>query len=128
VLDPWQRQRIFFCSLCVQISSEAHQATYPMVTGDPFPGGKARMGRAADYSPPYRPEVRDVYELYFLPPYRLHGGSGTALHAISRHCNLRNTALFLHPTYFKISAILIQVESIFKSILLLLYIIDCLCF
>jgi hypothetical protein len=42
----------FSSSLCVQTGSEAHPASYPMCTGGPFPGGKARSGRDADHSPP----------------------------------------------------------------------------
>jgi hypothetical protein len=34
----------FSSSPCVQIGSEAHPASYPMGTGGPFPGGKARPG------------------------------------------------------------------------------------
>jgi hypothetical protein len=42
----------FSSSPCVQTSSEAHPASYPMGTGGPFPGGKARPGCDADHSPP----------------------------------------------------------------------------
>jgi hypothetical protein len=42
----------FSSSPCVQTGSEAHSASYPMGTGDPFLGGKARPGRDADHSPP----------------------------------------------------------------------------
>jgi hypothetical protein len=42
----------FSSSPCVQTGSEAHPASYPMGTGGPFPGGKARPGRDADHSPP----------------------------------------------------------------------------
>jgi hypothetical protein len=45
-------QRIFLPAPCVQIGSGAHPASYPMGTGGPFPGGKARPGRDADHSPP----------------------------------------------------------------------------
>jgi hypothetical protein len=40
----------FSCSLCVQTSSGSHPVSYPMGTGGPFPGGKARPGREADHS------------------------------------------------------------------------------
>jgi hypothetical protein len=43
----------FSSSPCIQTGSEAHPASYPMGTGDPFPGGKARPGRDADHSPPH---------------------------------------------------------------------------
>jgi hypothetical protein len=42
----------FSSSPCVQTGSGAHSASYPMGTGGPFPGGKARPGRDADHSPP----------------------------------------------------------------------------
>jgi hypothetical protein len=42
----------FSSSPCVQTGSEAHPASYPMGTGGPFPGVKARPGRDADHSPP----------------------------------------------------------------------------
>jgi hypothetical protein len=53
----------FSSSLCVQTSSEAHPASYPMGTG-----GKAQPGREADHSPPSGAEVKNEYELYFLSP------------------------------------------------------------
>jgi hypothetical protein len=39
-------------SPCVQTGSGDHPASYPVGTGGPFPGGKARLGRDADHSPP----------------------------------------------------------------------------
>jgi hypothetical protein len=42
----------FSSSPIVQTGSEAHPASYPMGTGGPFPGGKARPGRDADHSAP----------------------------------------------------------------------------
>jgi hypothetical protein len=47
----------FSSNLCVQTGSGAHPASYPMGTGGPFPGGKARPGRDADHSPPSSAEV-----------------------------------------------------------------------
>jgi hypothetical protein len=47
---------------CVQTGSGAHPASYPMGTGGgggPFPGGKARVGRDADYAPPTGAEVKN---------------------------------------------------------------------
>jgi hypothetical protein len=44
---------------CVQTGSGAHPASYPMGTGGPFPGGKARPGRDADHSPPASAEVKN---------------------------------------------------------------------
>jgi hypothetical protein len=46
----------FSSSLCVQTGSRAHPVSCPMGTGGPFPGGKARLGRDADHSPPYSAE------------------------------------------------------------------------
>jgi hypothetical protein len=46
----------FFSILCVQTGSEAHPASCPMGTGDPFPGGKARPGRDGDHSPHLEPK------------------------------------------------------------------------
>jgi hypothetical protein len=67
--DPRQRQRIFFCILCVHTGSgAAHPTSYPMGTGVPFPGGKARLGRGADNSPSSSAQVKHDYELYFLSP------------------------------------------------------------
>jgi hypothetical protein len=37
---------------------EAHPASFPMGTGSPFPGGKARPGRDSDHSPPSSAEVK----------------------------------------------------------------------
>jgi hypothetical protein len=41
----------FSSSLCVQTSSGAHPASYPMGTGGSFPGGKARPRRDAEHTP-----------------------------------------------------------------------------
>jgi hypothetical protein len=48
----------FSSSLCVQTGSGAHPASYPVGTGGPFLGGKARPGRDADHSPPSSAEVK----------------------------------------------------------------------
>jgi hypothetical protein len=48
----------FSSSPCLQTSSEAHPASYPMGTGGPFPGGKALPGRDADHSPHLVAEVK----------------------------------------------------------------------
>jgi hypothetical protein len=47
----------FSSNLCVQTGSGAHPASCTMGTGGPLPGGKARPGRDADYSPPSSAEV-----------------------------------------------------------------------
>jgi hypothetical protein len=39
----------FSSGLCVQTSSEAHPASYPMGTGGLFPGGKAWLGRDTEH-------------------------------------------------------------------------------
>jgi hypothetical protein len=49
----------FSSSLCVQTGSGAHPASCPMGTGGPFSGGKARLGRDADHSPPSSAEVEN---------------------------------------------------------------------
>jgi hypothetical protein len=49
----------FSSSLCVQTGSEVHPAPYPMGTGGPFPGGKARPGSDGDHSPPSSAEVKN---------------------------------------------------------------------
>jgi hypothetical protein len=59
----------FSSSPCVQTGSGAHPASYPMDTGGPFPGGKARPGRDADHSLPSSAEVKYEKELYLLSPY-----------------------------------------------------------
>jgi hypothetical protein len=48
----------FSSSLCVQTCSGPHPASYPMGTGGPFPGGKARPGRDAEHSPPPSAEIK----------------------------------------------------------------------
>jgi hypothetical protein len=48
----------FSSSPCIQTSSEAHPASYPMGTGDPFPRGKTRPGHDADHSPPSSAKVK----------------------------------------------------------------------
>jgi hypothetical protein len=48
----------FSSSLCVQTGSGAHPVSYPVGTGSPFPGGKARPGRDADHSPQSSAEVK----------------------------------------------------------------------
>jgi hypothetical protein len=41
----------FSSNLCVLAGSGAHPVSYAVVTGGPFPGAKARLGRNADHSP-----------------------------------------------------------------------------
>jgi hypothetical protein len=68
----------FSSSPCIQTGSGAHPASWPMDTGGPFPGGKARPGRDADHSPPSSAEVKNKLELYLLPPNASMACSGTA--------------------------------------------------
>jgi hypothetical protein len=49
----------FYCSLCVQTGSGAHQASYPMGTGGPFPRDKALPGHNSDRSLPTSAEVNE---------------------------------------------------------------------
>jgi hypothetical protein len=49
----------FSSSLCVQTGSGAQPASYPVGTGGPFPGAKARPGRGGDHSPPSSAEVEN---------------------------------------------------------------------
>jgi hypothetical protein len=51
------RAKDYSSNLCVQTGSGAHPASCTMGTGGPFPGGKARLGRDADHSPPSSAEV-----------------------------------------------------------------------
>jgi hypothetical protein len=51
------RGREFFFSPCVQTGSGAYPASYPMGTGGPIPGDKARPGRDANHSLPSSAEV-----------------------------------------------------------------------
>jgi hypothetical protein len=48
----------FSSSPCVQTSSGAHPASYPVGSGGLFPGGKVRPGRDADHSPLSSAEVK----------------------------------------------------------------------
>jgi hypothetical protein len=49
----------FSSSLCVQTSSEAHPASYPVGTGDSFPAGEARLRRDANCSSSSSTEVKN---------------------------------------------------------------------
>jgi hypothetical protein len=66
----FQRQRIF-SSLCVHTVSDVHPVAYPMGTGGPFAGGKARPRRDADNSPHLVPKSRMSRSCTFSPqsPY-----------------------------------------------------------
>jgi hypothetical protein len=53
---------------CVQTSSEAHTASYPMGTGGSFPGSKVWPEHHPDHSPPSSAKVKNEKGLYLLPP------------------------------------------------------------
>jgi hypothetical protein len=55
------RCKVFFSSLCVQTSFEAHPASYPMGTGGHFPGVKVRPERDADHSSTSSAKVKNAY-------------------------------------------------------------------
>jgi hypothetical protein len=59
VRSPAGAKDFFSSNLCVQTGSEPHPASCTMGTGGPFPGGKARLGRDADHSPPSSAEVEN---------------------------------------------------------------------
>jgi hypothetical protein len=56
---PDRGKKDFSSSLCVQTSSEAHPASYPIGIGCLFPGGKARPGRDVSHLPQSRAEVKN---------------------------------------------------------------------
>jgi hypothetical protein len=66
----------FFSSICVQTSSEAHPAYYPMCTAGPFPGGKHGRGVTLSTQPHLMPRSRMNKNNTTSYPWRLHGGSG----------------------------------------------------
>jgi hypothetical protein len=63
----------FSSSPCVETGSGAHPASFPMGTGGPFPGGKARPGRDADHSPHLVQRLSMSRSYASSPPKRLHG-------------------------------------------------------
>jgi hypothetical protein len=71
--------RNFSFSLCVQTSSEAHPASYPMGIEGPFPVVKRGRGVTLTTHPHLVPRSRIGRSYISSPPSRLHGGSGTAL-------------------------------------------------
>jgi hypothetical protein len=52
----------------VQTGSEAHPASYPIVTGSTFPGVK-RPAREADHSPPTSADVKKTWVYTSTPTY-----------------------------------------------------------
>jgi hypothetical protein len=69
----------FSCSLCVQTGFEAHPASCTVVTGCPFPGGKARMSLTSITHPHLVPRSRISRSYTFSPPSASMACSGTAL-------------------------------------------------
>jgi hypothetical protein len=69
-------EKDFSSSLCIQTSSEAHPASYPIGIRGSFPGGKARSGRDADHSAHLVPRSRMSRSYTSSPPWRLHGVAG----------------------------------------------------
>jgi hypothetical protein len=72
-----EKAKDFSSNLCVQTGSGAHAASYAIGIGGNFPGGKARPGHDAEYSPPSSVVVKNEQELHLLspkaPPRRLVG-------------------------------------------------------
>jgi hypothetical protein len=62
----------FPCILSVQISSETHPASYPMGTGDPFPGVKRGRGVTLIAHPHLVRRSRMNRNYTSSPPWRLH--------------------------------------------------------
>jgi hypothetical protein len=56
----------------IQTGSRAHPASYPVGTGNTFPGGKGQ-GCEAGLSPPSSAEVKEYVELHPHPATRFHG-------------------------------------------------------
>jgi hypothetical protein len=71
--------KYFSSSLCDHTSSEAHQASYSMDSGGPFPGGKAWPRRDADHSTHLVPRSKTSTSYVSFPPWRLVGDSWRAL-------------------------------------------------
>jgi hypothetical protein len=80
-------------SICVQTISEAHPASYPMGTGGPFPGGKARPERDDDHLP--HPVPRSIMRSYFSsPPWLLHSVVGQRYFTMQSIYSSMNTVNF----------------------------------
>jgi hypothetical protein len=69
----------FSSSLCVQTTSEADPAFYPMGTGSPFLGIKRGWGVMLATHPHLMLRSRVSRSYIASPPWLLHGGSGTTL-------------------------------------------------
>jgi hypothetical protein len=60
--------RVIYKIHVIQTGSGVHPASYPMGTGDSFPGVK-RQGREADHSPLTSAEVKKMWIYTSTPPY-----------------------------------------------------------
>jgi hypothetical protein len=65
--ESWEMQE-FSLLHSAQTGSGAHPASYPMDTGDSFPGSKP-PGRDAHHSPPTSVEVKNTWIYTSTPPY-----------------------------------------------------------
>jgi hypothetical protein len=68
----------FSSSLCVQTSSLAYPAFYPLGTSDPFPGVKLGQGVMLTTHAHLVPRSRMSRSYISSPSWHLHGGSGRA--------------------------------------------------
>jgi hypothetical protein len=82
----------FFSSLCVETIFEAHPASYALGTGDPYPGVKGDRDVRLTTQPLPGPRSRMSRRNASYPPWRLHGGSGTALDYFYVYLNTKCSA------------------------------------
>jgi hypothetical protein len=76
---PPAETKDFSSNLCVQTSSEAYSASYPLGTGGPFPGVKRGRGVTLTIHAHLVLRSRMNKSYNFFPPCRLHGDSRTTL-------------------------------------------------
>jgi hypothetical protein len=74
----------FFSSLCVQTSSDAHPAPYPVSTSGPFPGIKRGLRVTLTTHPHLVPRSRISRTYICSPPWCLHDSSGIAFGSSQR--------------------------------------------
>jgi hypothetical protein len=86
------RGKGFFSSLCVETIFEAHPATYALGTGDPYPGLKGDRDVRLTTHPLPGPRSRMSRRNASYPPWRLNGGSGTALDYFYVYLNTKCSA------------------------------------
>jgi hypothetical protein len=68
IFDPRQRQRIFPLTSASRPALGPTQPPVQWVPGALSAGGKVRLGRDADPSPPSSAEIKKEQELYLLSP------------------------------------------------------------